>query len=97
MGIKTIAKVKNGEAEVKLLIKHPMRMTNEKKGIKPKFIQELTVTYKGKTVYTMYPSMGISENPFIKFSFKGAQKDDSIEVYWKDNEGAEEKGEFKLK
>ena len=97
MGIKVIAKVKDNVAEVKLLIKHPMQMANAKTNKTAKYINELLVKHGGKTVYTMYPSVGISENPFIKFMFKGAKEGDKIDVSWKDNTGETEQGEFELK
>jgi sulfur-oxidizing protein SoxZ len=97
MGIKVIAKVKDNVAEVKLLIKHPMQIANAKTNKTAKYINELLVKHGGKTVYTMYPSVGISENPFIKFMFKGAKEGDKIEVSWKDNTGETEQGEFELK
>ncbi len=97
MGIKAIAKAKNDVATVKLLVKHPMQMENKEKNQKPKFIEQLTVTHGGKTVYSMYPSMGVSKNPYIKFMLKGAKSGDTITVMWKDNTGESETKDFKLR
>ncbi len=98
MGIKAIAKVKKDIATVKLLVKHPMASGKIGGGKgDPKFINHLTVKYGGRVVYDMYPTSAISKNPYIKFAFKGAKKGDKITVEWKDNTGASEKKDIKLK
>ncbi|NOX15901.1 MAG: thiosulfate oxidation carrier complex protein SoxZ [Epsilonproteobacteria bacterium] len=98
MGIKSIAKVKNDIATVKLLVKHPMLSGTISGGKgKPKYITHLTVKHGGRVVYDMYPTSAISKNPYIKFAFKGAKKGDIITVQWKDNTGATEKKDIKLK
>ena len=97
MGIKAIAKAKDNVATVKLLVKHPMQMENKEKNQKPEFIEQLTVKHDGNTVYSMYPSMGVSKNPYIKFMFKGAKSGDTITVSWKDNTGKSETKDFKLR
>ncbi len=98
MGIKAIAKVKKDIATVKLLVKHPMASGKIGGGKgDAKYINHLTVKYGGRVVYDMYPTSAISKNPYIKFAFKGAKKGDKITVEWKDNTGASEKKDIKLK
>ncbi len=102
--IKALTKVKGDEAEVKLLIKHPMdsgRGMKDGKMVhdvaKEKFISELKVTHNGNVVFEMMPTAAIAKDPFIKFDFKGAKAGDKITVEWKDNKGEADKGEFDLK
>jgi len=98
MGIKAIAKVKKDIATIKLLIKHPMAVGSIAGGSKPsKFINHLTVKHGSRLVYEMYPTSAISKNPYVKFKFMGAKKDDMITVEWTDNTGATEKKDVKLK
>ena len=98
MGIKAIAKARNDVATVKLLVKHPMASGKIGGGKgDPKYINHLTVKHGGRLVYDMYPTSAVSKNPYIKFAFKGAKKGDTITVEWKDNTGATEKKDIKLK
>jgi sulfur-oxidizing protein SoxZ len=98
MGIKSIAKVKNDVATVKLLVKHPMEPGSIAGGEKPtKYINHLTVKYGDRLVYDMYPSSAVSKNPYIKFAFKGAKKGDNVTIEWEDNTGETEKVEATLK
>ena len=98
MGIKAIAKAKQDIAIVKLLVKHPMASGKIGGGKgDPKYINHLTVKHGGRLVYDMYPTSAVSKNPYIKFAFKGAKKGDTITVEWKDNTGATEKKDIKLK
>jgi len=98
MGIKAIAKVKNGVADVKLLVKHPMASGTISGGKgAPKYINHLTAKLGSRLVYDMYPTSAISKNPYIRFGFKGAKKGDVITVEWKDNTGASDKKDIKLR
>lgn len=103
--IKALTKLKGDEAEVKLLIKHPMdsgRVIKDGKmehnPEKEKYITELKVIHNGShVVFEMIPTAAISKDPFIKFDFKGAKAGDKITVEWKDNKGETDKAEFELK
>lgn len=97
MSIRAIASAKNDVATVKLLVKHSMQMENKEKEQKSKYIEELKVINKGDVVYEMFPTTGVSKNPYIKFKFKGAKPGDSFTVEWKDNTGETAKQDFKLK
>ena len=77
--------------EVQALIQHPMDsgFIKDAQGqiIPPHFIQELTFEYDGKNVFVAEWGTAVSKDPYVKFSFKGAQKGDDLAVSWIDNEG----------
>jgi sulfur-oxidizing protein SoxZ len=90
--IKVRAKLKGDVCEVKALIKHPMETglrKDSKTGeiIPAHFIQEVVVKHNGKAVLNAEWGGAISQNPYLSFNFKGASKDDTIELSWKDNKG----------
>lgn len=78
--------------EVQALVQHPMDSGFVKdaqgKLIPPHYIQVLDFAHAGKTVFTAYWGPAVSKDPYIKFSFKGAQKGDDLTLSWIDNEGA---------
>lgn len=51
------------------------------------FIQEVTAALNGKLVLTADWGPGVSKNPFMQFSIKGAKAGDKIALTWKDNRG----------
>jgi sulfur-oxidizing protein SoxZ len=100
--IKVRAKVKNGEATIKCLISHPMEtgLRKDKKTGKPipaHFIQEVNCEHGGKNVMNAQWSGTISKNPFLSFSFTGANAGDTIKVSWVDNMGESDSTEAKMK
>lgn len=83
----------NGDiTEVQALIQHPMDsgFVKNAKGdtIPPHFITQLTFEHDGKNVFTADWGGGISKDPYVKFSFKGAKKGDELKISWIDNKGA---------
>lgn len=56
--------------------------------IPPHFIQELTFEHNGRRVFVADWGGGISKDPYVKFAFKGAKKDDDLKISWVDNKGA---------
>ncbi len=90
--IKIRAKIKDGVTEVKTLITHPME-TGQRKDKKTgqlvpaHFINEIVAEAAGKTVLTTQWSAGISRNPYLAFSFTGANAGDEVKVSWTDNKG----------
>jgi sulfur-oxidizing protein SoxY len=75
-----------------LLVKHPMNTGLQRDpfthGFRPAyFIDKIAVTYDGKPVMTADTSIGISENPFIRFGFL-ADKPGALQIVLHDNEGA---------
>ena len=85
--------VASGEtAEVQSLIQHPMDsgFVKDAKGelIPPHYIEVVEFEHAGKTVFTALWGPAVSKDPYLKFSFKGAQKGDELKVSWVDNKGA---------
>jgi sulfur-oxidizing protein SoxZ len=44
-------------------------------------------THNGKTVLKATWSAAVSQNPFLSFKFKGANKGDKVVVKWTDSKG----------
>jgi sulfur-oxidizing protein SoxZ len=90
--IKVRAKLKGDVTEVKALMSHPMEtgLRKDKKTgevIPAHFIQEVVCKHNDKAVINAQWSGGVSKNPYIAFKFKGAEKGQSIELAWTDNQG----------
>jgi sulfur-oxidizing protein SoxZ len=84
--------VASGETtEVQSLIQHPMDsgFVKDAKGelIPPHYIETVEFEHAGKTVFTALWGPAVSKDPYLKFSFKGAQKGDELKVSWVDNKG----------
>ena len=82
----------NGDiTEVQALIQHPMDtgLVKDSKGevIPAHFIQQLTFEHNGKTVFLADWGPAVSKDPYVKFSFKGANKGDDLKISWVDNKG----------
>lgn len=82
----------NGDVtEVQTLIQHPMDtgFVKDAKGelIPAHFIRELTFACNGKDVFVADWGTAVSKDPYVKFSFKGAQKGDDLKITWTDNKG----------
>ena len=99
--IRMRAKFKDGITTVKALLKHPMetgrRKDKDGKLIAAHFIQHIVGQHKEQVVFDAYWGTGVSANPFVAFSFKGAQKGDDITVRWTDNLGNSGKSTKKIK
>jgi sulfur-oxidizing protein SoxZ len=78
--------------EVQALIQHPMDsgFVKDAKGdlIPPHHIEVVEFEHAGKTVFTALWGPAVSKDPYLKFSFKGANKGDELKVSWVDNKGA---------
>ena len=78
--------------EVQALVQHPMDSGFVKdaqgKLIPPHYIEVVEFEHAGKAVFTAYWGPAVSKDPYIKFSFKGAQKGDDLTISWVDNKGA---------
>ena len=89
--IRVRATAKDDVTEVQALIQHPMDsgFVKDAQGqiIPPHFIQQLTFEHNGKTVFLANWGPAVSKDPYVKFSFKGAQKGDDLSVSWVDNKG----------
>jgi sulfur-oxidizing protein SoxZ len=77
--------------EVQALIQHPMDsgFVKDAQGnlIPPHHIEVVDFQHAGKTVFTALWGPAVAKDPYVKFSFKGAQKGDDLAVSWIDNEG----------
>jgi sulfur-oxidizing protein SoxZ len=51
------------------------------------FIQNVIVTWNGRTVLSAQWGTAVSKNPFLSFKFKGGAKGDRIAISWMDNRG----------
>jgi sulfur-oxidizing protein SoxZ len=89
--MKIRATLQGDVADVRILMLHPMETGARKdsKGdiVPPHFIQNVAVTYNGKTVLDAQWSQAISRNPFLGLRIKGAKVGDTLSVTWVDNKG----------
>ncbi|MDY0052330.1 MAG: thiosulfate oxidation carrier complex protein SoxZ [Aliarcobacter sp.] len=93
------AKLKKGVVEVKALASHPMLSYQEAERAKKEanFITYVVAKVAGKVVYEASTSQFLSKDPYMKFSFKGANAGDEIEITWKDLKGATDTSTAKIK
>ena len=83
------AKLKDGIVEVKALVTHPMLSYQEAERAKKEvnFITYVIAKVGDKVVFEASTSQFLSKDPYIKFSFKGGNVGDTIELTWKDLKG----------
>ena len=93
------AKLKNGIVEVKALATHPMLSFQEAERAKKEanFITYVVAKVGGKVVYEASTSQFLSKYPYMKFSFKGGNVGDELEITWKDLKGATDTSTEKIK
>ena len=93
------AKLKNGIVEVKALATHPMLSFQEAERAKKEanFIAYVVAKVGGKVVYEASTSQFLSKDPYMKFSFKGGNVGDELEITWKDLKGATDTSTEKIK
>lgn len=89
MRIRAVAR--DGSVNVRVLMAHEMETGQRKDGsgkvVPAHFIQRVTAMHQGKTVLSAQWGPAVAKNPFLEFTFKGAQKGDKISVTWEDNKG----------
>ena len=77
--------------EVQALIQHPMDSGFLKDAdgaiIPPHFIQQVTFEHDGRAVFVADWGTAVSRDPYLRFSFKGANKGDDLKISWVDNKG----------
>ena len=100
--IKVRAKLKGDVTEVKALMSHPMEtgLRKDKKTgevIPAHFIQAVVCKHDDKEVMNAQWSGGVSKNPYIAFKFTGAEKGQSIELAWTDNQGGSDSATAEIK
>ncbi|HLS57065.1 MAG TPA: thiosulfate oxidation carrier complex protein SoxZ [Zeimonas sp.] len=89
--MKIRATMKEGAAEVRVLMAHEME-TGQRKDASGKlipawYISEVTATLNGKPVLKVHWGPAISKNPYLQFRVQGAKAGDKISVTWTDNKG----------
>ena len=96
--MKIKAKAKGDTVKVKAMFTSLMADKEEsiKKGIEVEYIRQITATVNKEVVYEMTASGFMSENPLVKFKFKG-KKGDKIIFTTVDNHGKEQIGKKKIK
>lgn len=90
--IKVQVKIKDGVANVKSLVVHPMETGSRKDPgtgelVPRHHIQQLKFSNNGKVVLLANCSTAVSRNPTFSFSFSGAEPGDRFEVSWVDTRG----------
>lgn len=77
--------------EVRVLMAHEMETGQRKdsagKPIPAHYIQTVSATHNGQTVFAAQWGPAVAKNPFLQFKFKGAAKGDKIQISWTDNKG----------
>ncbi len=86
------ARMKNGVADVKILIRHPMETGRRKDPVTGipvprQFIREVRCEHNGEEVLTCHWSWGVARNPYLRFQIPGAHPGDQIKIHWTDDEG----------
>ena len=99
--IKMRAKIKNGVAQIKTLMPHPMetgvRRSEDGALIPAHYIQTVTCELNGQTVMEAQWGASVSRDPYFAFKVNGAKPGDTIKVSWVDNLGESSSGEITLK
>ena len=74
------------------MVQHPMDSGFVKDGsgnlIPPHYIEVVQFEHAGQIVFSALWGPAVSKDPYVKFSFKGAQKGDDLTITWVDNKGA---------
>ena len=77
--------------EIKVLMNHEMETGQRKDAqgqtIPAWFIQNVVVTWNGKTVLSAQWGPAVAKNPFLSFKFKGGAKGDKVSITWVDSRG----------
>jgi sulfur-oxidizing protein SoxZ len=99
--IRIKAKVKDGVAEVKSLMKHEMETgtrKDQKTGelVPAHHITEVVAKHNGKVVMQANWGPAVSKNPYFAFSFRNAKPGDKLEISWVDNKGEQASAETTL-
>jgi len=85
------AQAKDNNAVVRVLMNHEMESGQRKDGdgkiIPAWHIQDVSASLNGKVVMTAEWGPGVSKNPFLQFTIKGAKAGDKVAITWKDNHG----------
>ncbi len=76
---------------VRALISHPMesgqRQDETGQRVPAHFIQQISATLNGSTVFTAEWGPWVARSPVLRFELKGGRAGDRIGVSWLDNQG----------
>jgi sulfur-oxidizing protein SoxZ len=99
--VKIRAKIKDGVAQIKSLMPHPMetgtRKDEEGNVVPAHDIESVTCEHNGKVIMMAEWGPSVSKNPYFAFKVPGASSGDTIKVSWTDNLGETSSGEATLK
>jgi sulfur-oxidizing protein SoxZ len=89
--IRIRARCTEGLTEAVVLMPHPMetglRQHDSGKALPAHFITDVRVSVKGRTVLEARMSIAVSQDPLLRFRFRGVQAGDTITASWTDNFG----------
>lgn len=102
MTIKVKARMLGDDAEIKLLIKHPMETGQRKdrktgKPIPAHFVDAVTCNWNGNEMMRAHWGPAISKNPYLSFKINGPKSGDVLKFAWTDNQGAGGEKELAVK
>lgn len=101
MTIKVKARMFGEDAEVKMLIKHPMetglRKDKSGKPIPAHYIEAVTCHWQGREMLKAHWGPAISKNPYLSFKLRGPVSGDALLFSWTDNQGGSGEQEFTIK
>ena len=92
--IKIRTRSQDGMTTVQCIIRHPMETgfrvdTDAGKIIPAHYIEQVFCYHQDELILQCAWSRAVSKNPFLSFSFSGAQPGDRITIRWTDNLGDE--------
>ncbi len=94
------AAVSGDKTTVRVLVSHEMesgqRRDSGGKLVPAWFIQSISATHNGKSVFSAQWGPAVSKNPFVQFAFKGGKSGDTVAVSWVDNRGEKRTDEAKI-
>lgn len=90
--IRIRAQITQGITTVQAVLKHPMHTGNSRDPdsgaiIPAFFIEIVTVKLRDQTLMTCEWSRAVSKNPYLSFTFSGANISDTIHISWQDSHG----------
>lgn len=85
------ARLRDGLAEVQLLVPHPMEtgMRQDATGqlVPAHHITHLQASVGERVVFSVQMSIAVARDPLLAFRFRGAQAGDRLRVAWTDTRG----------
>lgn len=85
---------REGICLLRLAVRHPMAPEREAEDgtrTPAHFIERISVSHGGETLLVGHWGPGISQNPYLEFSFSGAAPGDLVTIDWQDNRGGSDR------